>query len=178
MCLAKWPCCPCVTLAALHAEEHSHLWLCCDIKNAEHLPWMLPSVAAAWIEAAWAVGGWLRPGKVPKVLPFQSFTSAGMLKTLRGSSLYLPSVECCWNFRAFYVSVSIPEPGGAMRVPGIHVLLWGQSRRSSLIPTVQVRDCSAVQCCPRKVTVTFMLLEILEHVWSLWLGNKWQFCRV
>lgn len=144
VCLAKWPRCPCVTLAALHAEEHSHLWLCCDIKNAEHLPWMLPSVTAAWIEAAWAVGGWLRPGKVPKVLPFQSFTSAGMLKALRGSSLYLPSVECCWNFRAFYVSVSIPEPGGAMRVPGIHVLPWGQSRKEL---SHSHSEGEGLQCC-------------------------------
>lgn len=38
---------------------------CCDIGNAKLLPWMLPCVTAAGIEATWAVGGQLRPGKAP-----------------------------------------------------------------------------------------------------------------
>lgn len=46
-----------------------------------------------------------------------------------------------------------------MRVPGILMLLRGQGRRrGSLIPTGKVSDCGAVQYCPGKVTITFMLL--------------------
>lgn len=60
-----------------------------------------------------------------------------------------------------------------MRVPGIHVLLWGQGhRRSSLIPRVKVRDCSAVQYCPIKSQLLSCCLRSLNMCGACGLGRK------
>lgn len=71
---------------------------------------MFASVTAAWIEAAWAVQGWLRPGKLPKVLSFLSRASPLLARWKPAEvpgAVELVFPFCCWHFMIFYISVSL-----------------------------------------------------------------------
>ena len=157
---------------------------------------MLASVTAAWIEAAWAVQGWLRPRKLPKVLPFLSRASPLLAcwKPAEAPGAVDLVFAFCNLLLTFYDVLHQCFP-----LLLNHVEWWGCLKYSHLLqgqghtrgtlrnqnesPRSNVSDCyGTVWCCPRKVIITFVLLDADPWLWLepvAWeQTGKGLFCRV
>lgn len=147
---------------------------------------MLASLTAAWIEAVWTIQGWLRPGRWLKTFPFQTFTSAGVLKTLQRLqvlwSSFLPSATCCWHFTVFYISVSLcccasMSDGGTWNTcsccrdedtEGAHL-------ETRMNPHTVMCVTAVVACNVAKDNSQLLLccyMKTLDCGWSLWFANR------
>lgn len=129
---------------------------------------MLASVTAEWTEAAWVVQGWLRPGKLPKVLPFLSRASPLLVcwkPAVAPSAVELVFAFC--NLLLIFYAVlhqCFPLPLSQeewwWRLKYSHFLQGqgharGTLRNQNDSPHGNVSDCYGTMWCgPRKVTIT------------------------
>lgn len=128
------------------------------------------------------------------VFPFQIFTSAGMLKTCRGSRccgvcicLLQLAADILWCFTSEFPSAA--EPEGVTGVLKYSCLLQGQGhtrgtlRNQKESPRSKVSDCAGPkQCCPRNAMIALVLLDADPWLWlepAAWeQTRKGHFCRV
>lgn len=150
---------------------------------------------AAWIEAVWTVQGWLRPYKLLKTFPFQTFTSAGVLKTLQRLQVLWSSFFAFCNLLLTFYSVLhqffplLLRQYEWWRCLKYLQLLQGRGhargplRNQNESPHTNVSDCcGTMQCCQRKFPIALVLLD--EDSW-LWLEpvtceqrGKGNFCGI
>ena len=140
--------------------------------------------------------GWLRPGKLPKVLPFLSRTSP-LLACWKPAEApgAVELVFAFWNLlltfsdvlhQCFSLPLSQEEWWRSLKYS--YLLQWQRHARGTLrnqneSPCSNVSDCSVtMQCCPRKVTILSVLLDAESWLWlepmALEQTAKGLFCRV